>query len=58
MEIGLIGCGAWGHRILCELRDFGCRVFVVDPSDHACWLLHMEVRRVEGVVRSLIVAEV
>jgi predicted dehydrogenase len=35
MEIGLIGCGAWGRKILCELRNFGCRVFVVDPSDHA-----------------------
>jgi len=35
MEIGLIGCGAWGRKILCELRDFGCHVFVVDPLDHA-----------------------
>jgi predicted dehydrogenase len=35
MEIGLVGCGTWGHKILCELREFDCRVFVVDPSEHA-----------------------
>ena len=35
MEIGLIGCGTWGRKILCQLRDFDCRVFVVDPSDCA-----------------------
>jgi len=35
MEIGLIGCGIWGHKILVELREFDCRIFVVDPSERA-----------------------
>jgi len=35
MEIGLIGCGAWGHKILCELRKLDCRVIVFDPSERA-----------------------
>ena len=35
MEIGLIGCGAWGRKILSELRDLDCRVFVVEPSERA-----------------------
>ena len=35
MEIGLIGCGAWGHKILCELRKLDCRVVVFDPSERA-----------------------
>jgi prephenate dehydrogenase len=35
MDIGLIGCGAWGKKILRQLREFDCRVFVVDPSRRA-----------------------
>jgi len=35
MEIGLIGCGAWGRKILCELRKLDCRVVVFDPSERA-----------------------
>ncbi len=32
MEIGLIGGGAWGHKILCQLRELDCGVVVFDPS--------------------------
>ena len=35
MEIGLIGCGTWGRKILCQLRELDCRVVVFDPSEHA-----------------------
>ena len=35
MEIGLIGCGAWGRKILCQLRELDCRVVVFDPSERA-----------------------
>ncbi len=35
MEIGLIGCGGWGQKILCQLREFDCCVFVIDPSERA-----------------------
>ena len=35
MEIGLIGYGAWGHKILCQLRELDCRVVVFDPSERA-----------------------
>jgi len=36
MEIGLIGCGTWGRKILSHLRELGCRVVVFDPSERAC----------------------
>jgi predicted dehydrogenase len=35
MEIGLIGCGAWGRRILSELRELDCHTVVFDPSERA-----------------------
>ena len=35
MEIGLIGCGTWGRKILCQLRELDCRVVVFDPSESA-----------------------
>ena len=35
MEIGLIGCGAWGRKILSQLRELDCRVVVFDPSERA-----------------------
>ena len=34
-SIGLAGCGAWGRNILRDLRQLGCRVIVVDPSEAA-----------------------
>src|SRR5689334_13040946 len=34
-SIGLAGCGAWGRNILRDLRDLGCRVIVLDPSEAA-----------------------
>jgi predicted dehydrogenase len=34
-SLALLGCGRWGHRILRDLVQLGCTIFVADPSPAA-----------------------